>query len=129
GYFDVTVTAGKASTGFLFADAPATASISGRVFGDSNGNGLRDPGEEGLGLWTVYIDTNNDGKVDGKEVSAITDINGNWSFKNLLAGTYTVRVVPVAGSVATKPTGGVLKLTIKTGQASTGNLFGEKATT
>ncbi len=125
-YFDVPVVAGGAATGSLFADALATASIAGRVFNDSNGNGVRDVGEAGLGLWKVYIDLNNDGSLDGKDPSVITDINGNWSFTGLVAGTYTVRVVPVAGLVATKPTGGILTLTLAAGKASIGNLFGEK---
>ena len=122
------VTSGNKS-GYLFADAPAKSSISGRVFGDSNGNGLRDVGEVGLGLWKVYIDRNNNGLLDGTEVSVVTDINGNWTFGGLTAGTYTVRVVPVAGDVATKPTGGVLSIKLIAGQASAGNLFGEKSIT
>jgi hypothetical protein len=126
-YFDVTLKAGQTAGGFAFADAPATASISGRVFNDANGNGLRDPGEMGLGLWQVFIDHNNDGKIDGSDIAITTDINGNWSFKGLIAGTYTVRVVAVAGNVATKPSGGVMSLKLAAAQASTGNLFGEKA--
>jgi uncharacterized protein (DUF2141 family) len=127
GYFDVTLKAGQALTGFAFADAPATAKISGRVFADGNGNGLRDSGELGLGLWQVFIDYNNDGKIDGKDVSATTDAFGNWSFTGLIAGTYTVRVVQFSGTVATKPTGGVLTIKLSAGQASTSNLCGERA--
>jgi hypothetical protein len=127
GYFDVAVKAGQAASGFIFADAPATASISGRVFNDANGNGLRDGGEMGLGLWQVFIDYNNDGKIDGKDVAVATDINGNWSFKGLIAGTYAVRVVAVAGNAATKPTGGVMGIKLAAGQASGGNVFGERA--
>ncbi len=103
------------------------ASIAGRVFNDVNGDGKIDNGEVGLGLWTVYLDLNKDGKFDGADISATTDINGNFSFKGLAAGTYVVRVVPVSGIAATKPAGGVLTLTLAAGQASVGNLFGEKA--
>ena len=42
-------------------------------------------------------------------------------------GTYTVRVVPVTGISATKPTGNLLTITLAAGQNSIGNLFGEKA--
>ena len=127
GYFDVTLTAGKAGAGYSFADAPATASISGRLFGDTNADGKIDNHELGLGGWTVYLDLNKDGKLDAGDVSATTDLNGNWSFSNLLAGTYTVRVVPVAGAIATQPTGGVATIKLTSGQASTGHLFGERA--
>jgi hypothetical protein len=128
GYFDVMLVAGAAVTGKLFADAPATASISGRVFNDANGNGTRDAGELGLGFWKVFIDFNNDGQIDGKDVSVLTDINGDWSFNGLLAGTYVVRVVQISGAAATKPTGGVMTIKLSAGQALTGILFGEKAT-
>lgn len=129
GYFDVPVISGATAGGSVFADAPATAVISGRVFNDGNGNGVRDPGEAGMGLWTVFIDYNNDGKIDGNDVSVVTDFFGNWSFKGLVAGTYVVRVAPAAGLTATKPTGSLLTIKLIAGQASSGNLFGEKTTT
>lgn len=106
---------------------PPPATISGRVFGDSNGDGKLDDGEIGVGLWTVYLDLNKDGKLDAGDKGVTTDVNGNFSFTNLAAGTYVVRVVPVSGITATKPTGGMLTLTLKAGQASLGNLFGERA--
>jgi hypothetical protein len=104
-------------------------SISGKVFDDGNGNGIRDVslGEAGLGLFTVFIDTNNNGKLDSGEKSVVTDVLGNWSFTGLVAGTYTIRVVPVTGVSATKPTGGVATIKLTAGQSSINNLFGEKA--
>jgi uncharacterized protein (DUF2141 family) len=126
GYFDV-VLSGTGGSGYAFADTLATSSISGRVFGDTNADGKIDDNEVGLGLWQVYIDANNDGKLESTEQVVTTDINGNWSFAGLTAGTYTVRVVPVTGDTATKPTGGVLTVVVTAGQASTNNLFGERA--
>ena len=126
GYFDV-VLSGAGGSGYLFADTLATSSISGRVFGDTNADGKIDNNEVGLGLWQVYIDANNDGKLESTETVVTTDINGNWSFTGLTAGTYTVRVVPVTGDTTTKPTGGVLTVVVTAGQASTNNLFGERA--
>ncbi|HEX4793997.1 MAG TPA: SdrD B-like domain-containing protein [Humisphaera sp.] len=127
GYYDIPLAAGGTSVGSLFADTPASASIAGRVFNDVNGNGLRDVGEAGLGLFKVYIDFNNNGLIDGKDISVTTDVLGNWSFTSLIAGKYTIRVVPVAGLTVTKPIGSVLTITVIAGQASAGNLFGEKA--
>jgi uncharacterized protein (DUF2141 family) len=103
------------------------SSISGTVFDDANGDGKIDDGEFGVGLWTVYLDLNKDGKLDTGDKSVTTDINGKFSFTGLAAGTYVVRVVPVTGTVATKPTTNMLTITLTAGQNSTGNLFGEKA--
>jgi uncharacterized protein (DUF2141 family) len=128
GDFSVTLTNGQSVTGDNFADAPVLASISGTVFNDANANGKKDPGEEGLGLWTLYIDLKKDGKDDAGDPTVTTNILGAWSFTGLAPGTYIVRVVPVTGSVATTPTGGVKTITLTAGQSSVGNLFGEKTT-
>jgi uncharacterized protein (DUF2141 family) len=112
---------------FTVTVSAPTGSIAGTVFDDANGDGKIDNGEFGVGLWTVYLDLNKDGKLDTGDKSVTTDINGKWSFAGLAAGTYVVRVVPVTGITATKPTGGVLTINLAAGQNSTGNLFGEKA--
>ena len=130
GMLSVTLGAGANVTGKNFGTAPAAAgaSIGGRVFNDGNGNGSRDSGELGLGLWTVYIDKNNNGVLDTGETKITTDINGNWSFANLIAGTYVVRVVQPAGTATTTPTGGKFSVTLAAGQVVSNQLFGEKAT-
>jgi len=51
---------------------------------------------------------------------------GNWSFKNLFAGTYKVRVVKQTGWTLTTPTTGYFSITLAAGGSSTGKLFGEK---
>jgi hypothetical protein len=129
-----TLTAGSPNPGVVWMGltvdgTPNNASISGRVYNDANGNGLRDVGEAGLGLWKLYIDKNNNGKLDSGETTTTTDINGNWSFKGLAAGTYVIRVVPVSGLTATKPTGGVLTIKVTVSQATSGYLFGERSNT
>jgi len=126
-FYDLTLKPGANVTGKLFGNAHAAASISGRVFGDSNGNGVRDPGEVGMGLWKVFVDLNKDGVLDGNDLSTTTDFFGKWSFGGLTKGTYLIRVVPVDGLAATTAT--VLTVTVGDGQVSTGSLFGERATT
>jgi len=103
----------------------ATALAAGRVFNDANVNGKRDTSEMGLGLWTVYIDANNSGVLDSSEKKVTTDINGNWSFTGLIAGTYVIRTVPVTGTAATSP--GVLTVKLAVAKKTTGLLFGEKS--
>ena len=127
GFISVKVaTSTTAVKGELFANAPATASIAGRVFNDINGNGLVNTGEAGLAKWTVYLDANNDGKLDTGDTSVLTDASGNFTFTGLTAGTDAIRVLPKAGFAATKPTNGLLTIKLIAGQKSTGSLFGEK---
>ncbi len=124
GFSSVTVTASGGATA-NFADTQK-ALISGTVFNDANGDKLLDGTEKGVSGWRVYIDTNKDGIYQSTEPSILTDANGNWSFGNLAAGTYVVRVVPQTGKVLTTPPGGAFTITVAAGGAVTGKLFGEK---
>jgi uncharacterized protein (DUF2141 family) len=114
-------------SGINFFDAPATASIAGRVFDDANGNGKRDIGENGMGLWQVYVDLNGNGKLDSTDNLTTTDVLGNFKFAGLTAGKYTVRIVPIAGIATTTPSGGAIGYTLTVGQAATNALFGERS--
>ena len=71
---------------------PIGGTISGAVFMDANRNGARDAAEAGLSSWQVFIDANNNGWRDGSEQIAASDANGNWSFTNLPAGRYKIRI-------------------------------------
>ncbi|HHP7245753.1 MAG TPA: SdrD B-like domain-containing protein, partial [Elainellaceae cyanobacterium] len=64
--------------------------ISGSVWDDLNGNGVRDSAEPGLANWTVYLDDNQNGVLDLGESSTITDVEGNYGFQDVAPGTYTV---------------------------------------
>jgi hypothetical protein len=128
GFVDITISAGQTLSVPSFADALGTASISGRVFNDGNGNAKRDSGEAGLGLLTVYLDVNKNGKLDAGDVSTTTDVFGNWSFAGLTAGSYAVRIAPLTGLTTTTPAGGVFSITLIAAQTVSGKLFGEKAT-
>ncbi len=65
-----------------------TASIGDRVWSDTNGNGVQDSGETGINGVTVDL-LDNHGNVIA---TTTTSGDGNYTFRNLLAGTYTVRV-------------------------------------
>jgi len=125
GYHSVTLSAGGSSTGKRFGFTQKVL-ISGTVFSDANGNRAKDSGEAGLSGWRVFIDANGDGVFNSTERSVLTDAAGNWSFKNLAAGTYRVRVVQQSGWTRTTPTAGYYSVTLTSGQASTGKLFGER---
>lgn len=94
---DVVVT----STGQIFADRDfgnfRLARIVGAKFSDDNANGLLDPGETGLGGWTIFLDANGNDALDSGETQTTTGIFGGYSFDNLEAGTYRVREVQQPG--------------------------------
>jgi hypothetical protein len=74
----------------LFDPPPVpTGEITGTVFVDDNNDGIQQPGE--LGIADVEI-TLTGTDVFGNPVSrtVLTDANGNYTFDNLQAGTYTV---------------------------------------
>ena len=100
----VTLRSGQDLTGFHFGQHEVSDSIlSGTVYADRNGNGLRDPAEKGLSGITVYLDLNNNGVLEIAEPSLVTstdlfytpssDEAGAYSFTHLAAGTYIVRTM------------------------------------
>jgi len=66
-----------------------TASVGNRVWNDVDGDGVQDGGEAGLNGVTVEL-LDGDGDVVATQT---TSGDGNYSFTNLTAGTYSVRVV------------------------------------
>src|SRR5207244_754045 len=78
-------------------DTNFSGAVAGQKFQDTNGNGLRDPGELTLGGWTINLDA-----VGGTtHLTTVTDANGNYSFANLGPGTYRVREEGQPGWVQT----------------------------
>lgn len=68
-------------------------SISGNKYNDFNANGRPDPGDVPIPNWQIYLDINNNGRVDFNEPSTLTNAVGNYIFVNLPPGTYQVREV------------------------------------
>ncbi|MDB5292721.1 MAG: hypothetical protein JWL69_3962 [Phycisphaerales bacterium] len=75
------------------------ASISG-VVSQTPAAGLTLTGKPAAGWW-VYLDSNNDGMLEPGERSTRTDRHGHFTFRDLRAGTYTVRVVQRPGYLPT----------------------------
>ena len=71
-------------------------SLSGMVYADVNRNGIHDAGEPGIPGVTVTL-TGTD--INGNSVNrtAITDVNGSYSFGDLLAGNYQLVETQPAG--------------------------------
>ncbi|MCU0795680.1 MAG: carboxypeptidase regulatory-like domain-containing protein [Akkermansiaceae bacterium] len=67
-------------------------SIGDRLWTDTDGDGVQDPGENGIPNIDVFADLNSNGVWDGNEPKSTTDANGNYLLTGLEAGTYQVRV-------------------------------------
>lgn len=64
-----------------------TFSISGKKFYDANVNGVLDALEVGIQGWQIYLDDQNSVVFDS---NTTTDLDGDYEFPNLPAGTYDV---------------------------------------
>ncbi len=92
--------------------------FSGMKFNDVDGDGTKDVGDNGLSGWKIYLGGS---AID----SAVTDVNGNYSFGNLANGNYTISEGLQSGWQQTAPAGGTFNETITTsGTEITGRDFG-----
>jgi hypothetical protein len=96
-----------------------TASISGTVFYDANGDGLLDDRETTLTGVTVFLDLAGTGVDASGDPTATTNSSGVYTFSNLLAGQYSVDEVAPSGYAVTAPTAAVNTVTLITGQTAT----------
>ncbi len=104
-------------------------SISGAKFNDLDGDGKWDTQTEaGLPNWTIFLDTNNDGQLNGTEISTTTGANGAYSFTDLGPGTYHVKEVQKAGWIQTAPETGGYDITGLSGQDLANRDFGNSNT-
>jgi len=122
GYIAVSLSAGTSRTAADFGNTKL-ASISGTVFRDSDGNGVRDAGEVGLSGWRVWDDLNNNGLLDSGEASTLTNSLGNYTL-NVPAGWHYIRAQQKAGYARS----GVVYYKILVGDSTRvyNKLFGEK---
>lgn len=103
-----------------------SGSIAGTVFNDLTANGARDLGDAGLYGWQVYVDLNNNNRLDAGEANTITDYQGNYRLGNLAAGAYIVRATLRSGWRQTTPINNWgVHVTLGGGQNLTGASFGE----
>jgi hypothetical protein len=100
-----------------------TAAITGQVFADGNGDGIKGTDAIGLSGWTVYIDLDKNGILDTGDIVTTTDHFGNFSIANLAAGTYTVKIATQVGWKTTTPASINVPVTTTT---ITDKLFGEQ---
>ncbi len=103
GSYAVTINPGETVKGVDFGSKQPSTEIKGIKWNDQNGDGVQDPDEPGLANWTIYLDANQNHKLDQGEIAVVTDANGNYAFTDLEAGTYTVAEVMQNGWQQTNP--------------------------
>ncbi len=94
---------GENFTNVNFGNTSTRGSISGTKFNDLNANGQREPGEPGLGNFTIYLDSNNNDILEPGEQSTVTDTEGNYAFNDLPSSIFVVREVEQFGFSSTTP--------------------------
>ena len=110
-----------------------TGSISGVVYSDQNNDGVREPGEAGVGGVQLTL-TGTDTNGNPVNQSTTTASDGSYSFVGLLGGTYTVKEsrpatyldgkVTAGSNGGTVVQNGIASLTLTAGSVATGNNFG-----
>ena len=118
-----TVTVPTGGTGTFTAGNARPAPISGVVYIDTNGNGIRDAGEVGRPGVRLDLGGTRPGGITVAAQDTRSGSDGSYIFPNLLPGTYTVGMQVPGGLTATTPrTIGGIKIT--SGQGSPNNNFG-----
>lgn len=127
-----TVTGGVLATFVAQAgstNVTGTGSISGNVFDDANGDGVLDDRENTLTGVTIFIDLAGTGVYAAGDPQAVTDVNGNYTLSNLVAGRYAVLEQIPSGYAVTSPSTGSNVVTLTTGQAATDVNFANQLNT
>jgi SdrD B-like domain/FG-GAP-like repeat/Right handed beta helix region len=94
---DIVLSSGADVSGVDFGNF-TLITIGGQKFNDLDNDGVKDPGEPGLAGWTIQLDKDANGTVDG---TTTTDSSGSYSFTNLGPGTYRIREVVQLGFTQT----------------------------
>ncbi len=133
---DVTLADGQAIAGLTIGSEPTsspppppppqTGTISGFCFNDTDKDGVFDSNETKTGGKTVFLDSNNNGKLDSGEKSQVTNSSGTFSFTGLTAGTYHVRRVFPSGYTYSTA---LADVNLTSGQTVTNIAIGSKPTT
>ena len=77
--------------------ALASGTIQGYLWNDRDADGAWAYPDTQLVGWTVYLDLDHNGALDGNDVTTTTNTAGHYQFTGLPSGTYTVRYVNQPG--------------------------------
>ncbi|MEK7264040.1 MAG: SdrD B-like domain-containing protein, partial [Bacteroidota bacterium] len=93
------------------------SSVSGTVFVDNNGNGIKDVGEITASNWKLKL-------TGSTNDSTTSDANGNYIFQNVKAGSYTVSLAVQSGWMQTLPVASSYSLNVLSGNTIAEKQFG-----
>jgi streptogramin lyase len=124
----------RATVGFVESAhiIPANqAAVAGYVYQDATGSGPPSPSNVAgpLDNVTVFLDLRGDGQLDPGDPVVNTDALGYYAFTGLTPGTYTVRLVPYPGNIATYPNNSTQTVTVAGGQLGSPSQLGLLPTT
>jgi protocatechuate 3,4-dioxygenase beta subunit/glutamine cyclotransferase len=97
-YYSFTTSSGSNISGGIFGNFH-TITVTGNVYNDLDGNGLRNGAEPGLAGWTVNLETSSGTII----ATVMSDANGNYAFTGVGGGTFDVAEVQQTGWVQTQP--------------------------
>jgi VCBS repeat-containing protein len=105
--YTAAVVEGETFVGPDFANSPVELSgVTGVVWNDINGNGVRDGSEPGLSGWTVYADLNTNDVLDAGEPYTVTGGGGSYSLLGVEPGTHRIAEVRLIDFKPTAPATG-----------------------
>jgi len=114
---------GTATAGVNFGNRERIGSITGTVWNDANGNGLRDPGEAGQAGTTVYLDLDRNGTLSPTDPTTVTSAAGTYTFTRVPTGLQTVTVIPDPGTIPSIGKGTSGSVTVAIGGVHTIDFF------
>ncbi|MDA1179216.1 MAG: S8 family serine peptidase, partial [Planctomycetota bacterium] len=112
----ISVFAGATIPNINFGNRIRLGQITGVKWNDTDADGFHDRKEIGVAGITVYMDLNRNGQLDSNEPNRVTDTSGRFAFKDLSAGSYQIREVPVPGVPQTFPVFGIHNITLEQGE-------------
>jgi len=108
-FANMNLSAARTFGGIEFGSQAIPASLSGTVFNDADGDGVRDAIEAGRAGVNVYLDTNGNRVREANERFVTTDSLGNYALDNLPAlTTYNLAIEVPPGLLQSFPTAGSL---------------------
>ncbi len=126
---DVFVVTGASTDDVDFGFNPSgqVSGVYGTKYSDENSNGVQDPGESGIAGVYIYVDLDNDSRIDVGEPAAITGEDGNYHIDYNEAGPATIREVLDPGYIHTLPVDGQNDITMILGLPSLDVDFGNNS--
>lgn len=126
--YTVSVVAGVESVAPDFANHKISlvspGAVSGTVWNDVNGNGVRETGDPGLADWIVFVDANTNGAWDAGELKANTSADGAYKISGVAPGTINVVEIINSGWRSSSPVSNVRTVVVLNGSETTGLDFG-----